>query len=241
MSDIYDKIITNKDDKVVFNTQVKYCDRDLTVSINPTSIEDLIPDNILKGKTVLGVAGNMIGYKEKNLNGATYNASKDTEQIVTSTSTDTNFNEAVINFTVKKIVATDIDSNIKPSNIKLDKTILGIKGTAGNIYKTFEFYNVACDGSKIAVDVPAGYDGIIGIKLPGMYTKYAYGDSQSRSILSKSYFKKNHDINITIDGDDLKGTSNGTTITESTQSDGLKILKRGTTTYYEYSQEGMRI
>ena len=88
--------------------------------INVSAVENVLPQNIKQGETILGVQGSVV-----ELNGETVNVSPSTSQQVIEPTAPKN---AITRATVAPVTSA-IDSNIQPGNIKEGVTILETTGT----------------------------------------------------------------------------------------------------------------
>lgn len=87
--------------------------------VNVSAVENVLPENIKEGETILGIQGSVV-----ELNGMAVNIAPSTsEQVIEPTSPK----NAITRATVAPVTSA-IDSNIQPNNIKSGITILGVSG-----------------------------------------------------------------------------------------------------------------
>lgn len=130
----------------------------VTVNAVTSSIDsDIKPENIKTGVNILGVSGNLPEFIPESI---IINPTTE-QQIITPTPGKT----AITNITVSPVTS-EIDANIQPENIKVNKTILGVMGEYAGDNVTLQEKEVtpsSIDATTILPD--EGYTGLSRVQL----------------------------------------------------------------------------
>ena len=149
--------------------------------VNVSAVENVLPENIKQGETILGVSGSVIESNETTLSVTPTTSA----QSLTPTSPYTGFDEVNVS-----AVTSSIDANIQPQNIRENVTILGTTGTA----YVPEMY----------IELGVNNNGMLTHPLRGRIIDFTGVKSLDQCVLASAY-KDNINISGKIDMKDLTG------------------------------------